>query len=111
MPFNEDYQQVMSTIESFSGEAAKEYTEAQNSANTDNAEESRKNNVDWGNLVNSFATAAQSYMDRRRNGDGRAWNDFKVDAKVDEGTQKTIILVVCILAGALVFYGLKTSKK
>lgn len=111
MPFNEDYQQVMSQIRETGSEAAQIYAEThQNSAANDEAGTERTS-VDWGKLANSFAGAAQEWIDSRNSGDGRKWNDFKVDARIDDSTQKTIILVVCILAGALIFYGIKSQKK
>ena len=109
MPFNEDYQRTMQQIAETGQTAAAVYAETQtnSAANRENA--GGRSSVDWGALVNGFASAAQSYANR--NNSGREWNDFKVDATIDEGTQKTIIFVVVILAAALVYYGIKTSKK
>lgn len=107
MPFNEAYQQVMNKIAETGTTAAAEYAARNSEAGKENA--GGQSSIDWGNLVNSFANAAQSYADNRQQ--GRAWNDFKVDATIDESTQKTIIFVVIVLAAALVYYGIKTAKK
>ncbi|MBP5400752.1 MAG: hypothetical protein J6Y35_03895 [Bacteroidales bacterium] len=109
MPFNEDYQNVMNTIRETGSTAAEVYAEKNTESAANNENTGGKSSVDWGKLVNSFAGAAQSYLDNRET--GRKWNDFKVNATIDEGTQKTIIIVVCILAGALVFFGLMNNKK
>lgn len=109
MPFNEDYQNVMNAIRETGSTAAEIYAETNTESAANKENTGGNSSVDWGKLVNSFAGAAQSYLDNRET--GRKWNDFKVDATIDEGTQKTIIIVVCILAGALIFYGIKTQKK
>ena len=110
MPFNEDYQRTMQQIAETGQTAAEVYAETQSNSAANKENTGGKSSVDWGALVNGFASAAQSYANSR-NGDGRQWNDFNVEAKVDESTQKTIIFVVVILAAALIFYGIKTSKK
>lgn len=107
MPFNEEYKEVLNTIAETGQGAAQAYAETHTESAT--GKEDGKTSVDWGSLVNSFASVAQNYANSRNNG-GRKWNDFNVEARVDDSTQKTIILVVCILAGALIFYGIKTQK-
>ena len=104
MPFDEDYEQTIKSVAEIGGSAAEAYTAARTN------ESGEKTNVDWGKLVNSAAGALQQWQQNRTEG-SRQWNDFKVSASVDESTQKTIILVVCILAGSLVFFGLKHNKK
>lgn len=103
MPFNEDYQDVMQTIAETGNAAAQAYAETHQEGS------SSKSEIDWGGLVNAFGSVAESYA-QSRNPNGRQWNDFNVEAKVDKSTQTTIILVVCILAGALIFYGIKMNK-
>lgn len=111
MPFNEEYKEVMDRIAETGQSAAQVYAETHTeSATGKESEGSGSKSVDWGSLVNSFASVAQNYANSRNNG-GRQWNDFNVKATVDESTQKTIIFVVVILAGALIFYGLKANKK
>jgi len=105
MPFDEDYQNTMARVAEIGGSAAEAYTAAKNENG-----ENTGTGVDWGQLVNTAAGALQQWQQNRTAGQ-RQWNDFNVEAKVDESTQKTIILVVCILAGALVFFGLKNNKK
>lgn len=107
MHFNEDYKRTMQTIAETGQSVAAAYAETQNesAANSEN-----QTTVDWGKLVNTFGTAAQNYLDNRNAGE-RRWNDFEVNAKIDEGTQKVIIFVVVLAVGALLFYGFRKNRK
>lgn len=106
MPFNDDYKETMARIAETGESVAKEYAETQNSG----AQNKENSAIDWGGLVNGFANAASQWAANRNNNNGRQWNDFEVEARVDKSTQNTIILIVCILAGALIFFGIRTGK-
>lgn len=104
MPFNEDYKATMEAIKETGNEAAQVYAEYNQKADNNG----EKSGVDWGGLVNGFAAAAKEWAESRNNG-GRRWNDFKVE--VDEGTQKTVLWAVAIIAGAIIFWAYKQANQ